>query len=221
MVPRTKIAALNITTPLNEVITIVAQSPYSRLVVYRDSLDNIVGILHTKDLVRWLVSDGTDGSLASLIRPIASVHESVTADRILRHLRERRSHQALVVDEFGGTAGLLTLEDVLSELVGDVGDEFKPADPVAERLPVGQIRLTGGMGVDDAAAALGTVWDTDETTVGGFVSELLGHLPQPKEVSRIGEYELVVTVTDEIRGQTVTLTEPFAIAEPRRVRFFQ
>ena len=192
MVPRTKIAALNITTPLNEVITIVAQSPYSRLVVYRDSLDNIVGILHTKDLVRWLVSDGTDGSLASLIRPIASVHESVTADRILRHLRERRSHQALVVDEFGGTAGLLTLEDVLSELVGDVGDEFKPADPVAERLPDGQIRLPGGMGVDDAAAALGTVWDTDATTVGGFVSELLGHLPQPKEVARIGEYELVV-----------------------------
>src|SRR6188768_2862429 len=192
MVPRTKIEALNVDTPLNEVITLVAQSPYSRLPVYRDSLDNVVGIVHTKDLVRWLVSDGANGSLTSLIRPITSVHESVTADRILRQLRERRSHQALVVDEFGGTAGLLTLEDVLSEFLGDVGDEFKPADPVAEELPDGQIRLPGGMGVDDAAAALGTVWDTDATTVGGFVSELLGHLPQPKEVARIGEYELVV-----------------------------
>jgi putative hemolysin len=192
MVPRTKIAALNIDTPLNEVITIVAQSPYSRLAVYRESLDNIVGILHTKDLVRWLVSDGKDGSLTALIRPVASVHESVTADRILKQLRDRRSHQALVVDEFGGTAGLLTLEDVLSELVGDVGDEFKPADPAAEKLPDGQIRLPGGMAVDDAAAALGTVWETDATTAGGLVTELLGHLPEPGEIARIGEYELVV-----------------------------
>ena len=82
------------------------------------------------------------------------MHESVTADRVLRELRERRSHQALVVDEFGGTAGLLTLEDVLSELLGDVGDEFKAGDPSLETLPDGRIRLPGGMAVDDAAALL-------------------------------------------------------------------
>jgi CBS domain containing-hemolysin-like protein len=192
MVPRTKISALSIDTPLNEVITVVAQSPYSRLPVYRDSLDNIVGIVHTKDLVRWLVSDGTDGTLTTLIRPIASVHESVTADRILKQLRERRSHQALVVDEFGGTAGLLTLEDVLAELVGDVGDEFKPADPVAETLADGRVRLPGGMAVDDAATALRTMWETEAATVGGLVTELLGHLPVPGEVVRIGDYELEV-----------------------------
>ena len=83
------------------------------------------------------------------------MHESVTADRVLRHLRERRSHHALVVDEFGGTAGLLTLEDVLSELIGDVGDEFKPAEPVAETLADGRVRLPGGMAVDDAARCCG------------------------------------------------------------------
>src|SRR5687767_2213582 len=191
MVPRTKIEALNVDTPLNEVITIVAQSPYSRLPVYRDSLDNIVGIVHTKDLVRWLVS-GSNGALTSLIRPIASVHESVTADRILRQLRERRSHQALVVDEFGGTAGLLTLEDVLAELVGDVGDEFKPADPVAEPLPDGRLRLPGGMAVDDAATALRAMWETDATTVGGLVTAALGHLPVPAETIRIGDWEFEV-----------------------------
>lgn len=192
MVPRTKIEALNLDTPLNEVITIVAQSPYSRLPVYRDSLDNIVGMVHTKDLVRWLVSDGANGSLTTLIRPITSVHESVTADRILRQLRERRSHQALVVDEFGGTAGLLTLEDVLSELVGDVGDEFKPADPIAEDLPDGRMRLPGAMPVDDAATALRAVWDTDAATVGGLVTAALGHLPMAGETARIGDYELKV-----------------------------
>jgi CBS domain containing-hemolysin-like protein len=192
MVPRTKISALNVDTPLNEVITLVAQSPYSRLPVYRDSLDNIVGIVHTKDLVRWLVSDGSDGSLTTLIRPIASVHESVTADRILRQLRERRSHQALVVDEFGGTAGLLTLDDVLSELVGDVGDEFKPADPIAEELPDGRMRLPGAMAVDEAATALRTMWETDAATVGGLVTAALGHLPIAGETVRIGDYELEV-----------------------------
>jgi len=192
MVPRTKISALNIDTPLNEVITVVAGSPYSRLPVYRDSLDNIVGIVHTKDLVRWLVSDGSNGSLTSLIRPIASVHESVTADRILRQLRERRTHQALVVDEFGGTAGLLTLEDVLAELVGDVGDEFKPADPVAEELADGSTRLPGGMAVDDAATALRTVLESDAASVGGLVTEALGHLPLAGESVRIGDFEFEV-----------------------------
>jgi CBS domain containing-hemolysin-like protein len=192
MVPRTKIEALNIDTPLNEVITLVAQSPYSRLPVYRDSLDNVVGIVHTKDLVRWLVSDGSNGSLTSLIRPIASVHESVTADRILRQLRERRTHQALVVDEFGGTAGLLTLEDVLAELVGDVGDEFKPADPVAEELADGSTRLPGGMAIDDAATALRTVLESDAASVGGLVTEALGHLPLAGESVRIGDFEFEV-----------------------------
>ena len=88
------------------------------------------------------------------MRPITSVHESVTADRVLRELRERRSHQALVVDEFGGTSGLLTLEDVLRELLGDVGDEFKAGEPGRETLPDGRMRLPGDMSVDDAATLL-------------------------------------------------------------------
>jgi putative hemolysin len=193
MVPRRKISALDINTPLNQVITVVAQSPFSRLPVYRDSIDNVVGMLHTKDLVRWLVNGGsTDATLASLLRPIATVHESVAADRVLRQLRERRTHQALVVDEFGGTAGLLTLEDVLSELLGDVGDEYKAGDPVVESLPDGRVRVPGGMAVDDAAAALKTEWETDATTVGGLVTAGLGHLPAPRERVTVGEYEFEV-----------------------------
>jgi putative hemolysin len=192
MVPRTRIAALDINTPLNQVVFIVAQSPYSRLPVYRDSIDNIVGILHTKDLVRWFVNHGDHVTLAALIRPITSVHESVTADRILRDLRERRSHQALVVDEFGGTAGLLTLEDVLSELLGNVGDEFKAGDPIWEALPDGRIRLPGSMAVDDAAALLKTHWETDATTVGGMVIAALGHLPSTGETATVGVFEFEV-----------------------------
>ena len=192
MVPRTRIAALDVRTPLTEAIGIVAQSPYSRLPVFRDSIDNIVGIAHTKDVVHWLVNQKAGGTLESLMRPIASVHESVTADRILRHLRERRAHQALVVDEFGGTAGLVTLEDVISELIGDVGDEFKAAEPVAETLPDGRIRLPGGMAVDDAATLLRAMWETDAMTVGGLVTGALGHLPARGESVTIGDHEFEV-----------------------------
>lgn len=192
MVPRRRISAIDIRTPLDEVIGIVAQSPYSRLPVYRDSIDNIVGLLHTKDLVRWVVGERGSGSLASLVRQIPSVHESVTADRVLRHLRERRTHQSLVVDEFGGTSGLITLEDVLSELLGDVGDEFKAAAPEAETLPDGRVRLPGAMPVDDASSLLGDAWDTAASTIGGLVTEALGHIPVPGERVVVGRHEFEI-----------------------------
>lgn len=192
MVPRRKIAALDIDTPLTEAVAIVEQSPYSRLPVYRGSIDNVIGMLRTKDLVRWWVTGEPPMALADLVRPIATVHESVTADKVLRELRERRSHQALVVDEFGGTAGLLTLDDVLSELLGDVGDEFKTAEPVAETLPDGRIRLPGGMAVDDAATVLHAQWATEATTVGGMLTAALGRLPVAGDRVAIGEYEFEV-----------------------------
>jgi CBS domain containing-hemolysin-like protein len=200
MVPRPEISALDINTPLEEVIRLVAQSPYSRLPVYRDSIDNIVGMLHTKDLVRWLVSGQTGNTLESVIRPIASAHESVTVDKVLRHLRERRTHQALVVDEFGGTSGLITLEDVLAELLGDVGDEFKAGEPVAETLPDGRVRLPGQMPSEDAATFLGTKWETEAATVNGFITEALGHLPTPRERVVIGDFEFEV---EDVRRRTL------------------
>ena len=170
----------------------VAQSPFSRLPVYRGSIDNVIGMLHTKDLVRWRVSGPPEATLATLLRPIASVHESVTVDRILRQLRERRSQQALVVDEFGGTAGLLTLEDVLTELLGEVSDEFKADEPVPEALPDGRFRLPGRMPVDDAAALLDTAWDTEATTIGGLVTAALGQLPAPGDRATAGDFEFEV-----------------------------
>ena len=193
MVPRTRMAALDVETPMTEVITAVAASPYSRLPVYRDSIDNIVGVLHTKDLVRWIVRGRqADVTLATLSRSISAVHESVTADRVLRHMRERRSHQALVVDEFGGTSGLITLQNVLAEFLGEVGDEFKAADPSAEEMVGGQLRLPGSMTVVDAAAALDAVLETDATTIGGYVTEALGRLPAPGDTVTIDGYSFQV-----------------------------
>lgn len=192
MVPRQSVSAIDIETPLSDVIHTVVQSPYSRLPVYRGSIDNIVGILRTKDLVRRFVEGTAGATLADLIRPVPTVHESVTADRLLKDLRDRRSHQALVVDEFGGTAGLVTLADVLTELLGHVGDEFSAGRPAAETLPDGRVRIPGAMGVHEAAALLRAEWDTDAATVGGLITSALGHLPSVGETVTIGEFTFEV-----------------------------
>lgn len=184
MVPRLRVSALEASIPLSEAIGALAQTPYSRLPVYRSSIDNIVGILHTKDVVRWLVGEGSQARMATLedlMRPVTGIHESVTADRLLKQLRESRTHQALVVDEFGGTAGIVTLEDVLAELLGDVGDEFKAADGEPETLSDGRIRLPGDTAIDEAGLLLGTEFETEATTVGGLVTSALGHVPSPGE----------------------------------------
>ena len=118
-----------------------------------------------------------------MIRPISGVHESVTADRVLRHYRDRRSHQALVVDEFGGTAGVITLEDVLSELVGEVGDEFKGGAPWLKRCRTDAFGCLGACPFTTPRRLLETVWETDATTVGGLVTAALGNVPEPGETS--------------------------------------
>ena len=128
MVPRDRLAAIDVDTPFEDVLRAVASSPYSRLPVYRGSIDNVLGILHTKDVVTDFIQGGT-GSMTSLLRPIVRVRDSMPADRLLTHLRDRRSHQALIVDENGQVAGLITLEDVLGELLGGVADEFKADKP--------------------------------------------------------------------------------------------
>jgi CBS domain containing-hemolysin-like protein len=127
MVPRARLAAIELSTPIDDVLRTVASSPYSRLPVYRGVIDTIVGMLHTKDVVSEYVQGLRRRSVASLLRPVVRVHHDIPADRLLAFLRERRTHQALVVDGEGNVIGLITLEDVVAELLGGVADEFKLA----------------------------------------------------------------------------------------------
>ena len=137
MVPRGDVAAISIDTPFDRILTKLSASPYTRLPVYEGSLDHTLGVLHTKDLVVVCAGDGAPPPLRSLLRPVVRVPEDMAADRLLTHLRERRAPLALVEDRRGRLTGLITLEDVVSELLGDVADEFKPggapAPPSRER----------------------------------------------------------------------------------------
>ena len=127
MVPRARLVAIDLATTFADVLKIAASSPYSRLPVYRGRIDDVAGILHTKDVVTHFLQRGDRGTLASLVRPILRVSDTMPADRLLGFLRERRTHQALVIDADGAVAGMITLEDVLGELLGAVPDEFKAA----------------------------------------------------------------------------------------------
>jgi CBS domain containing-hemolysin-like protein len=127
MVPRARLAAIPASLTLAEALAAAAESPYTRLLVHRGSLDDVAGIVRTKDLVLHYLEHGADGSLAALLRPVVRVREDLPADRLLAVLRERRAHQALVVDGAGHVAGLVALEDVLAALLGPTADEFKEA----------------------------------------------------------------------------------------------
>ncbi|HEY2434084.1 MAG TPA: hemolysin family protein [Vicinamibacterales bacterium] len=180
MVPRDRLAAIEISTPLGDVLRVAATSPYSRLPVFRRDIADVAGILHTKDVVMHFLQRGRNGTLASLVRPILRVPESIPADRLLGFLRERRSHQALVVDADGTVAGMITLEDVLGELLGAVPDEFKTSRLLPLRLTDGRVRLPGDLPLDQARVWVEGAWPA-AGSVAAFIRQRIGRLPEPGE----------------------------------------
>ena len=201
MVPRSRLASVDVSTPFPEVLRLVATSPYSRLPVYRGVPDDIIGILHTKDIVTGFINERSQISLMSLLRPLSRVHESLPADHLLTHMRDRRIHQVLVVGEGGHVEGLITLEDVVAELIGGVSDEFKGAPARAILLPDGSVRVPGEMRVDQAAQVLGAEWKSARDTVGTFIPRTLGGVPAPGEQVSIGGVELVI---EAVEGDAVS-----------------
>jgi CBS domain containing-hemolysin-like protein len=185
MVPRNQIAALDVALPPDEVMRRVGESPYTRLPVYRGDIDHILGVLHTRDLfVRWM-EGGRLETVEPMLRPILHVPESVTAEQLLARMRESRTHQAVLLDEFGGVSGLVTLDDVLTEVMGEVGDELKGDEPGPEALPGGRVRLPGWMRLDEAEPWIGAYLEGESDTLGGRVTEALGHVPAVGETVEI------------------------------------
>jgi putative hemolysin len=177
MVPRERLAAIEIATPLRDVLRIAATSPYSRLPVFRGTMADVVGILHTKDVVTHFLQRGRSGSRATHEGPQQRVAETMAADRLLGFLRERRSHQALVVDAGGAVVGMITLEDVLGELLGTVADEFKASRLMPLRLTNGRVRLPGDLPLDQARVWVEGAWPSNGETVADLILREAGRLP--------------------------------------------
>ncbi len=210
MVPRNKLVAVEVSTPAEELVRFLRESPYSRLPVYRGSLDEVLGAVSTKDVVALYASRRELPPLEQLLRPVPFVPESLPADRLVRFLQEKRASKALVVNEFGGVEGLVSIEDVLAEVFGEFGDETKPDEPGPVELEDGRVRLPGSLALEDAEPWLGRPARESATTVGGFVIERLGRLPRAGDV--LVEADATILVTE--MGPTAVLWVEVRRAEP-------
>ena len=195
MTPRLDIVASELSAPWTELLDIVRQSEHSRIPVYRETLDDIAGVVHAKDLAPVLA--GTTPPPArwqDLVRPVPFVPESKSLAAQLRDFQRGAGHLAIVVDDFGGTSGLVTLEDVLEEIVGEIHDEYDVnEEPEIERESNQRFWVNGRVTLDDLSVALGVALDREEvSTVGGLIYAELGRVPRPGEELRIAGFRVVV-----------------------------
>ena len=211
MVPRVDIVGIERDTPWSEVVDRVRSARHARLVVFDGTLDEVIGVLYAKDLLPALLADVEPaGGWRALVRPALFIPTSKSVEAQLRDFRASRRHLAVVVDEFGGTAGLVTLEDALELIIGDIQDEGDQELPEVEREEGNRFWVAAGVTLDDLSELTGHDFRRgDITTVGGLVMELLGRVPRAGESLSVGGFRLVVERVVRRRIERVYL-EPLA-----------
>ena len=214
MVPRPDIVGLSIALPPREALRLVLDSPYTRYPVYRESLDDIVGILHIRALVAALEDAVIESvELERLLHPAYVVPENKDLGALLSEFRKANQHMAVVVDEYGATAGIVTLEDLLEEIVGDIEDEFDLPDESVERVDETRVRISGSFTIDDFNERFGTELDDEDFhTVAGYV---FGHLGRAAEAGdEIRDNGLHFTVLETSGSRIVRLEVQFVESTP-------
>jgi magnesium and cobalt transporter len=201
MVPRAQTVFLPIDVPQKDILNIVIESGHSRFPVHDGDKDEILGILLAKDLLRCLAK-GAPCDIRALLRPVAMIPESKRLNILLKEFRLSRSHMAIVVDEYGGVAGLVTIEDVLEQIVGDIDDEHDvdEASKLILAQPDGRFLVSALTPIADFNERFGTEFSDDEfDTVGGMVTSEMGHLPEAGEEAELGSFHFQVTKADARR----------------------
>ena len=180
MTPRVDMVCIDVTTPLEEILALVSEKGHSRLPMYAEKRDNIIGILYAKDLLK--VSLGVETSVRGLLRPVQFVPETKKIDDLLKKMRTKRSHIAIVVDEHGGVSGLVTIEDILEEIVGDIADEHENISAEIVALEDGSWLVNGSVDIEELEDLLKIIFITEgSVTIAGFLAEKLQHLPKKGE----------------------------------------
>ena len=194
MVPRVDILGIDRGSPWSEVMERVLSSEHARLPVYDGTIDHIVGILYAKDLLPTVLSKrAPEGGWHGLIRPATFVPGSKIIEQQLRDFRATRTHIAIVVDEYGGTAGLVTIEDILEEVVGDIRDEYDVEEPPIEEQEGRRFWVSGRVSLDDLSSALAHRFDREDVaTVGGLIFQALGRVPRAGEELTLDGFRIVV-----------------------------
>jgi putative hemolysin len=202
MVPRIDILALEAATPLEEAIVALNKSGHSRVPVYDEAVDNIIGLLYAKDLLRVRLEGQNLSSLRSLLRPAYFVPEAKKVDELLREMQSRSVHMALVVDEYGGIAGLVTMEDIVEEIVGEIRDEYDQSEEqLYEQVGENEYIFHGRIDLDDFNSVIGSSLTKEVAdTLGGFIYSQIGRVPVGGE--KVEVENLVLTI-EQVSGRRI------------------
>jgi CBS domain containing-hemolysin-like protein len=201
MLPRPDMVAVEADDTIEGAIEIAIDGGFSRLPACEGGTDNVVGLVYLKDLVRRARAGEGERPVREAIRPAVFVPEQKRVAELLREMRTQKFHMAIVIDEHGSTVGLVTLEDLLEEIVGEIADEYDPDTPAVEHLPDGSLRVPGRTPIDEVSEELGMeLPDTEWDTVSGLVFNLLGHVPDEGETVRFEDLELR---TERVQGRRI------------------
>jgi CBS domain containing-hemolysin-like protein len=204
MVPRIDIVAIEKNVLVSEAVDVAIQAGHSRIPVYERSMDEIVGVIYAKDLLRYVNEVHEGLSVESLLRPAYFVPESKRVDDLLSELQGSKVHLAIVVDEYGGTAGVVTIEDILEEIVGEIQDEYD-REPVQFELVNSEMALVDGrISINDLADEMDIEWpDTATGTLGGYIQRRLGRIPVEHEIVEVDDLRLTVLKVEHRRIRQV------------------
>ena len=213
MVPRIDIVALPVAATLEEAIDTIVEEGHSRVPVYQESIDEIVGILYAKDLLPYLKTSAEPRpAIRAILRTPVFAPESMSIDDLLHEFQRKKVHIAIVLDEYGGTAGLVSIEDLLEEIVGEIQDEYDVEEEMVVRLSDDEIRIDGRVAVDELAELFDTAFELEDEdeydTVGGLVFHRIGRVPVPGDQVEVDGLRLTVESTDGRRvGKVLAIRE--------------
>jgi CBS domain containing-hemolysin-like protein len=209
MVPRTDMVFIERGKTLRQALSLALRSGFSRMPVVGENEDDIVGIAYLKDIIRRSheYRDGESVEIVeTVMRPATYVPDSKPIDDLLREMQARQIHVAIVIDEYGGTAGLVTIEDILEEIVGEIADEYDVETPRVERLPDGAVRVTARLPVEELAELFGVEIDVEDVeTVGGLLAHLLGRVPIAGSTATVAGLTLTAESTEGRRNRLGTV----------------
>ncbi len=206
MIPRVDIIALEEMATLDEALDLMIANGHSRIPVYAESIDAITGVLYAKDLLPWMRVGRRDAHLLSLFRPVHFVPETMNVDALLRDLQARKVHLAIAVDEYGGTAGLVTIEDLIEEIVGEIQDEYDIGGPPVQIIGEGELLVDARVLIDDINHLAGLHLESDESDrIGGMVFEQLARVPQVGDLVKVDGAEIEVVSVEGLRPRQLRL----------------
>jgi magnesium and cobalt transporter len=206
MVPRTDMVCVDAAAPLTQVLEAILQSGHSRIPIYKGNIDNIIGLVYAKDLLHYWGQSLATIPLENVLRQPFLVPESKQVSVLLREFRETRVHIAIVIDEYGGTAGLITIEDLIEEIVGDIQDEYDLEEEWLIEDPDGTVVVNGRLNIEEFEEFFDVVVEREKfDTISGYVIERFGQVPAVGEKVRVGQFDMLIEKGDQRSIQQIRI----------------